>query len=118
MDDFLSTAITAHALWKDELKTAIDQGRLPDLATVGADDRCDLGRWIYAEGKVHQNLDEYQNLRSLHAHFHLTAGNVVELIAKGDNISARTEIESGTFAAATVKVIIAITKLQEKLREV
>jgi methyl-accepting chemotaxis protein len=115
MYEFLSTAITAHARWKDELKNAIDHGQLPDLTAVRADDRCDLGKWIYNEGKNLQNLNEYQNLKLQHAQFHQVAANVVEMIAKGDKKNAKTEIESGAFAAATVKVINAISKLRLKI---
>jgi len=115
MYEFLSTAITAHARWKHQLNSAIEQGELPDLITVQADDRCELGKWIHSEGKYLQSLYEYQNLKSLHAHFHQVAASVVEMIAKGDKEDAKTQLESGEFAAATVKVINAISKLRQKI---
>ncbi len=115
MIEFLNTAITAHARWKDELRQAIDHGELPDPLAVRADDRCDLGKWIHGEGTSYQTLHEYQNLKSAHAQFHDAAAHVVEMIMNGHKADAGIDLESGTFAAATVKVINAISRLRQKI---
>ena len=117
MGELLNAAITSHARWKGQLREAIDRGQLPDPSSVRADDRCDLGKWIYGEGKAYQTASEYQDLKILHAQFHETAASVVEIIISDDKANARAELESGALAAASMKVINAISKVQKLVGE-
>ena len=113
MDELLNAAITSHARWKGQLREAIDRGQLPDPISVHADDRCDLGKWIYGEGMAYQAAFEYQNLKLLHAQFHERAASVVEVAINGNIADAKGELESGALAAASMKVINAISKVQK-----
>ncbi len=115
MPCFFDKAITAHALWKDELQRAIARGELPDPVFVGADDNCELGQWIYGEGRLQHDLVEYERLRSLHAAFHQAAANVVEQISRGDQDCALADMRFGQFALTTAKVLNAIGQLQKRL---
>ena len=117
MDELLNAAITSHARWKGQLREAIDHGQLPEPISVRADDRCDLGKWIYGEGTAYQAASEYQNLKLLHAQFHETAASVVEIIINDNKANAKVELESGTLAAASMKVIKAISNLQKLVGE-
>ncbi len=114
MSPFCATAITAHARWKDDLRRAIDRGELPAPGIVAADDKCELGKWIYGEGRLHEKLVEYQRLKSLHAEFHRIAATIVEQVLGGDRDGALTDIRFGHFALATAKVINAIARLQKR----
>lgn len=115
MSDFLKKAIRAHTSWRNRLTTAIMDGNIPDVATVRSDKLCDLGKWIYGEGKSHEALREYQELKSQHAHFHQTAANVIDLIECGLKAKATADLRTGAFAEATTNVIIAITALRKKV---
>jgi methyl-accepting chemotaxis protein len=117
MDELLKAAITSHARWKGQLREAIDRGQLPDPSSVRADDRCDLGKWIYGEGTVYQPASEYQNLKLLHAQFHDTAASIVERIINDNTVNAKAELESGTLSEASMKVINAISSLQKLVGE-
>jgi hypothetical protein len=44
-------AIPAHMQWKAKLRNAALQGESLDAETVGCDDRCPLGQWLYGEGR-------------------------------------------------------------------
>jgi methyl-accepting chemotaxis protein len=115
MTEFLNKAIMAHSAWKGRLRKAVDGGELPDATSVRADNQCDLGKWIYGDGKSHQSLPEFQELKSQHAHFHKAAADVVEMIKKGDKAKAHADLESGVFAGVSVKVVNAITNLRHKI---
>ena len=117
MDELLNAAITSHARWKGQLREALDRGQLPDPISVRADDRCDLGKWIYGEGMAYQTEAEYQDLKILHAQFHETAASVVEIIINNDKANAKAELESGALTAASMKVINAISKVQKLVGE-
>ena len=117
MDELLNAAITSHARWKGQLREALDRGQLPDPISVRADDRCDLGKWIYGEGTAYQTASEYQDLKILHAQFHETAARVVEIIINDDKANAKAELESGALTAASMKVINAISKVQKLVGE-
>jgi methyl-accepting chemotaxis protein len=112
MDELLNAAITSHARWKGQLRDALDRGELPDPVSVRADDRCDLGKWIYGEGAAYQTASEYQDLKLLHAQFHETAASVVETIIN-DASNAKVQLESGTLSEASMKVINAISTVQK-----
>jgi methyl-accepting chemotaxis protein len=115
MSEFLNKAIMAHSAWKGRLRKAIDGGEIPDAASVRADNQCDLGKWLNGDGKSHQNLPEYQELKSQHAQFHKAAADVVEMIKKGDKAKAQADLESGSFAGASTKVVNAISNLRHKI---
>jgi methyl-accepting chemotaxis protein len=115
--ELLNAAITSHARWKGQLTEAIDRGQLPDPISVRADDRCDLGKWIHGAGTAYQTEVEYQNLKLLHAQFHETAASVVEIIINDNKANAKVELESGTLAEASMKVINAISNVQKLVGE-
>jgi len=113
MDELLNAAITSHARWKGQLREAIDRGELPDPISVRADDRCDLGKWIYGEGAAYQTASEYQDLKLLHAQFHEIAASVVKTIINDNKANAKVQLESGNLAEGSMKVINAISKVQK-----
>jgi hypothetical protein len=44
---------------------------------VGNDRACELGAWIYGEGRSLVRLPEYERLRAVHADFHMYAAELV-----------------------------------------
>lgn len=115
MYEFLKKALLSHTTWKNRLTAAIRDGSLPDVATVRSDKHCDLGKWIYGEGKSLETLPEFQELKSQHEHFHQMAGNVVDFIECGLRAKAEADLRTGSFADATTKVVIAIAALRGKV---
>src|ERR1035437_11047144 len=105
MDELLNAAITSHARWKGQLREAIDHGQLPEPISVRADDRGDLGKWIYGEGTAYQAASEYQNLKLQIGRAHETAASVVEIIINDNKTNAKVELEPGTLAAASMKAL-------------
>ncbi|MFM2066977.1 MAG: hypothetical protein RLZZ584_1886 [Pseudomonadota bacterium] len=79
-------AIRVHHEWKqhlDELLQGQERDTL-DPVTVCRDDLCELGQWIYGEGRrVFGHLPLFEELRVSHADFHLVAGEVVHGVRAG-----------------------------------
>ncbi len=84
--------IGAHVMWKQRL-TAFLAGTSTeqlDPDTMGLDDRCALGKWIYGEGKAMSELPRYEEVRGLHAQFHQYAADVVRLHLAGKTAEAES----------------------------
>lgn len=88
----MKDALDAHASWYHRLEEKINGKSSEELsvALIACDDRCKLGHWIYHEGKTHFGpLSEYEELRRVHADFHLTAGAVLNNTLNGEEGLAR-----------------------------
>lgn len=75
--------INAHVMWKKRLTEYAkgDQAESLDARVICLDNQCDFGRWLYStEGKAWQNDASYQQVRDLHAQFHVKAAEIVRLI--------------------------------------
>lgn len=107
-------AVAVHLKWKDRLAHCIDaaDGERPQSATVGEDDLCELGNWIYGEGGRFSRLPGYRELVSVHAQFHACAADVVAKVEAGDTAGARATLDGAFRAAsdATVAVILQLKK--------
>ena len=44
----LEAALHSHQQWKDNLRRAVKNRELIDTSSIGRDDCCDLGKWLYA----------------------------------------------------------------------
>jgi methyl-accepting chemotaxis protein len=81
--------VLMHRNWLAQLRAFIDE-RKEDLVVTEKDYlNCDLGKWIYGEGKQHQNNGHYRNLEQQHQKFHALAGEIYQAKKSGDTI--RTE---------------------------
>lgn len=113
---FLDQAINAHSQWKVKLLTAVNGGELPDKAQCGVDNQCDLGKWIYGEGRLkHSALGEFAVLRDAHKHFHQAVGSVVDLVAQKKVADAAKNIHEGEFSVKSREVVMAIMKLKKHI---
>lgn len=111
-------AITAHSKWKTRLKQYLAKpDRSLSPAEVGADDKCELGRWIRAEEKKHAAMPEFSKLRADHARFHQAAADIVKRADSGQNVAAETELGARSeFAAISSAVVTGLMALQKKLQ--
>lgn len=87
-------AIAAHAEWKARLKQCVDEGRCDASATDALrDDRCELGRWLYALPAEARAERAWSLVRDMHANFHREASEIVALVHAGDASGAREALE-------------------------
>jgi hypothetical protein len=69
--------ILAHDRWKIRLRNAITKNEQIDATLVGKDDQCELGKWIYGDGKKYATSDAYKDLKIKHAKFHAAVSQVI-----------------------------------------
>jgi hypothetical protein len=114
MDLDFSALILAHSRWKSKLKSAIENQEKVDVAVVGRDDQCDLGKWLYGEGKKYAHLPEYTDLKNKHSKFHSLIPKVIEQShASREKALEMLSVGSGEFAMATSDCINAISSLRK-----
>lgn len=112
----LDTASQTHVAWKVKLRAAISKQESLDARTIGADNCCELGKWLHGEGKTrYGRLGSYGDCVAKHAAFHRAAGAVAEVINRKDFGKAQAMLESGApYAAATAAVGSAILGLKKE----
>ncbi len=111
----LDSAFKLHGGWIEEFCAAIINRDTLDIAVYEKDNQCELGKWLYGEGKSkYGRLDSYSMLISSHAEFHKVAGKVAQAI-NGKDFKLAEELlgEDSEFAATSHKVHYAIQKLKE-----
>lgn len=111
----LDVAVGAHAQWKTKFRAAIDRKEQLDAATIGKDNCCELGKWLYSEGRqIHGTKPEFTALLEKHKVFHAEAGKVATAINIGKYEDASNMISGGsTFGAASTEVGMAISRLKK-----
>jgi hypothetical protein len=111
---FLDQAISAHSSWKIRLLTAVNGGEVPDKSKCCVDTQCDLGKWIYTEGRQkHGQLPEYNTLLNSHKQFHKLVGNVVDLVNQKKQADAKKMILEGEFHDTSIQVVKHIMDLKK-----
>ena len=86
--------ILMHRNWLIQLRAFLD-GRKEGLKATPEDHlKCDLGRWIYGDGKQFQSNETYKTLESEHKNFHAQAGLIIQAKTEG-NISLAEERYQG-----------------------
>ncbi|MFU0872533.1 CZB domain-containing protein [Kluyvera sichuanensis] len=64
------------------------------VRTFPNDALCQVGEWIYNEGKSLAKHPEYERFRELHAQFHQCAGSIVSLHQKGHFMEALATVKN------------------------
>ena len=111
----LDNAIAAHAQWKTKFRAAITKQETMDAVTIGADNCCELGKWLYGEGRgLYGTKPEFTNLIAMHTVFHGEAGKVAREINNKKFDQAGKMIEGATpFGTASTEVGMAVNKLKK-----
>jgi len=87
-------ALDAHINWLHRIEMALNGKEHIELAKVAGDHDCTLGHWIHGEAKKRfGNLTEYQELRNIHADFHLLVGQALNDIANGYGAQVRESLK-------------------------
>jgi len=80
--------VLMHRNWLAQLRAFLDD-RKENLTVTDKDYlNCDLGKWIYGDGKKHQNNEFYRSLEKQHQLFHGSAGEIYETKMRGDKVKA------------------------------
>lgn len=110
-------AILAHARWKTRLVSYLNQ---PDgsinVSELGADDRCELGKWIHGEAPRHIPSQDLTSLKAAHAKFHRAAADVVRKVDGGTGANSDSLIGlHSEFGTASLSVIQILKSLASKI---
>ncbi len=103
----MKTALDAHMAWEKRLEDKIGgKNHEPlDVATVGSDCNCTLGKWLYGSAKMQfGETPEYLELRQVHADFHLNAGEIVNNVLNGDREKALKNLRELRFQSGKVQL--------------
>jgi len=75
--------VLMHRNWLIQLRAFLD-GRKENLKATSEDHlKCDLGRWIYGDGKRFQSSKNYNELEVQHKNFHVQAGAIIQAKTEG-----------------------------------
>ena len=106
----------AHAEWMAGLREFIYGNGHMEPEHVSRDDKCEIGAWLYGDGKRYRHLREYEDAREVHAELHRHAGDVVILVRTGRRTEAAADIAPGgrlrKLSSALVK---AFTRLNRRI---
>ncbi len=105
----IEAALAAHAKWKTKLLSAIVASDTSlDVQTVGKDDACAFGRWLYGTPS-NRGSSHFEKIQKHHAGFHQEAASVLALIGQGRRQDAHAAmITGGVFHERSVKLTEAL----------
>lgn len=92
----MKDALDAHNDWTHRLERIIDgtSKEILEVETVACDDRCALGRWIHGHAAEHfGKLDEFHELKQVHADFHREAGELLKNAITGELQEAKSALQ-------------------------
>ncbi|HNV60074.1 MAG TPA: CZB domain-containing protein [Rhodoferax sp.] len=114
----LETAYDLHQQWKENLRRAVQTKASIDTSTIGRDDCCDLGKWLYADRQnLYWSKPEFQSLLLHHKEFHLLAGAVAEVINNQQYELAEAYLSNDTqLAHSSEEIATAILRLEAATR--
>jgi len=96
-----------------------DYARKPDGALKAEDvqgpDRCELGKWLPAEGAAHRALAQHATLTEAHVAFHRVCADTVRHADAG-TLGEHALGEKGELHAALVHLCFSISKLNVRIQ--
>ena len=111
------SAVAKHLEWKTRLRNAALRGEQLDAAVIARDDCCPLGQWLHGAGRQWSTRPQFTSLLQQHASFHRAAGQVAQLVNRGDRDEAQRLLHNGSaFAESTQLVLQSIKALQTAMR--
>ena len=84
----LDLIILMHRNWLFQLRAFLDDRKQGLKATPEDHLKCDLGKWIYGDGKRFTQSATYKTLEEIHKNFHGAAGNIIQLKTEGKKTQA------------------------------
>jgi hypothetical protein len=80
--------VLMHRNWLVQLRSFLDGRREGLKATAEDYQRCDLGKWIYGEGRSLNENKSYRELEKEHKDFHAAAGSIIQAKIEGNEVLA------------------------------
>ncbi|MFO7447736.1 MAG: CZB domain-containing protein [Ignavibacteriaceae bacterium] len=116
----IDSALAAHSQWKKRLNDAITAGKSEfNVDTVKKDNACQFGQWLNSLPDEIQKTQDYQNIKNLHAEFHITASEILGLALGGKKDEARNKLEpGGGYGRISGKLVLALSNWKDKLKKV
>ena len=107
-------AIRAHVEWKLRLRMLLDgQGESMSSDLVARDSVCELGRWLYGEGRQYAADPSYSELKEAHARFHQVAAEVLSAAERGDKRGAEARLEGADYMTSSSAVVATIMRMRD-----
>lgn len=100
-------ALDAHTAWTRRLEGKISGENTEQLnvATVASDCECNLGKWIHGTAKQQfGGSADYDELRRVHADFHLKAGEILNNVIHGDKAKALGNLKEIRYQSGNVQL--------------
>ncbi|MER2564750.1 MAG: CZB domain-containing protein [Myxococcaceae bacterium] len=111
----LKQAVEKHAAWKMKFRSAISAKERMDQVTIGKDNVCELGAWLYGPGRSEcGHCQSFQLLIESHRQFHLEAGKVAAAISAGRYDEAQRLLDGPAYAAASQKAVMQMMSVQRE----
>ena len=86
--------VLMHRNWLVQLRAFLD-GRKDNLKATSEDHlKCDLGRWIYGDGKRLSESKTYHALEEEHKKFHNEAGNIIQSMLSDNKSQAEEQYQA------------------------
>jgi methyl-accepting chemotaxis protein len=83
--------VLMHRNWLIQLRAFLDD-RKDDLKATSEDHlKCDLGKWIYGDGKRFSEKSAYKTLEADHKDFHAKAGEIIRAKTEGNKTAAEEQ---------------------------
>ncbi|HPM49381.1 MAG TPA: methyl-accepting chemotaxis protein [Methylotenera sp.] len=108
-----SDATQAHIKWKNRLVNYVsgNSDEHLEVEKVCRDDQCPLGGWIHGEARKHAHLREYKELKTAHAEFHQSVGDIVQHVHDNKQAEAR-KLLGADFSRTSKRTIAAIQEIE------
>ncbi len=107
-------AIDAHMKWKGRLSRYVSgtSTEVLDAGVVSQDDQCVLGKWIYGAGQASYGGEQlFKDLKALHARFHMSAGQIIAEVDKGNSGRAQDLLNRGEYAKISRDINLLLAQL-------
>lgn len=113
----IDAGLTAHDLWKKRLHDAIEHGTSEFTAeAVRTDNACEFGTWLYSLPQAERESEPCKNILALHARFHRTAAEILELALRGNREEALAKVAyGGVYSFISGKLVLELNKWKETL---
>ena len=109
-------AITAHVNWKLRIH-ALLSGKLSeklDPSIITRDNVCELGKWLYGEGKGQMSGEAHSELTAAHAAFHKEAARIVSEVYGGHKIGLEVIEMNSPFGKLTTRIVGILSRMDKK----
>ena len=109
----IDSALTYHKLWKEHLLEAIEKGTSNfQVGIVRSDNSCQFGKWIYSLWEREKNNPEFLKMKQLHAEFHKTASEILELAINGKKKESLKFMQKGeNFDKVSTELMLTLNNL-------